>query len=153
LAFDHNAHPVADFLDLIQEVGREKDLDSKEANQVMDVGGMTVTPGLIDSHCHPVLGDFTPRQKMLDFTTTYNRWAERLVDILPQDKYVLTDGFLGATLLQSRRHLSLMSHEDVRAKQEERFTTYFSVKSTLGLDTVTRQQFSNIPTFGFGEKS
>jgi enamidase len=33
----------------------------------MDVGGMTVTPGLIDSHCHPVLGDFTPRQKMLDF--------------------------------------------------------------------------------------
>jgi enamidase len=33
----------------------------------MDIGGMTITPGLIDSHCHPVLGDFTPRQKMLDF--------------------------------------------------------------------------------------
>jgi enamidase len=33
----------------------------------MDIGGMTITPGLIDSHCHPVLGDFTPRQKMMDF--------------------------------------------------------------------------------------
>ena len=52
---------------LIQAVGREKDLDAKGADQVIDVQGMTVAPGLIDSHCHPVLGDFTPRQKMLDF--------------------------------------------------------------------------------------
>jgi enamidase len=52
---------------LIQAVGKEKDLDTKGVDQVMDVQGMTVTPGLIDSHCHPVLGDFTPRQKMLDF--------------------------------------------------------------------------------------
>jgi len=52
---------------MIQAVGREKDLDPKGVDQVMDVDGMTVTPGLIDSHCHPVLGDFTPRQKMLDF--------------------------------------------------------------------------------------
>jgi enamidase len=52
---------------LIQKVGREKSLDTKGVDQVMDIGGMTITPGLIDSHCHPVLGDFTPRQKMLDF--------------------------------------------------------------------------------------
>lgn len=52
---------------LIQAVGREKDLDVKGVEQVIDVQGMTVSPGLIDSHCHPVLGDFTPRQKMLDF--------------------------------------------------------------------------------------
>ena len=52
---------------LIQTVGREKSLDTKGVEQVMDIGGMTITPGLIDSHCHPVLGDFTPRQKMLDF--------------------------------------------------------------------------------------
>ncbi|RPI99972.1 MAG: Enamidase, partial [Deltaproteobacteria bacterium] len=52
---------------LIQAVGKEKDLDVKGVEQVIDVQGMTVTPGLIDSHCHPVLGDFTPRQKMLDF--------------------------------------------------------------------------------------
>jgi enamidase len=52
---------------LIQGVGKEKDLNTKGVDQVMDIGGMTLTPGLIDSHCHPVLGDFTPRQKMLDF--------------------------------------------------------------------------------------
>ncbi len=52
---------------LIQGVGKEKELNTKGVDQVMDIGGMTVTPGLIDSHCHPVLGDFTPRQKMLDF--------------------------------------------------------------------------------------
>lgn len=52
---------------LIQGVGKEKDLDTKGMDQVIDVQGMTVAPGLIDSHCHPVLGDFTPRQKMLDF--------------------------------------------------------------------------------------
>jgi enamidase len=52
---------------LIQAVGNGKNLDTKGVDQVMDIGGMTITPGLIDSHCHPVLGDFTPRQKMLDF--------------------------------------------------------------------------------------
>ena len=46
---------------LIQGVGKEKDLDSKGVGQIIDVQGMTVTPGLIDSHCHPVIGDFTPR--------------------------------------------------------------------------------------------
>ncbi len=52
---------------LIQGIGKERDLDTKGVDQVMDIGGMTITPGLIDSHCHPVLGDFTPRQKMMDF--------------------------------------------------------------------------------------
>jgi enamidase len=52
---------------LIQAVGKEKTLDIKGVDQAMDIEGMTITPGLIDSHCHPVLGDFTPRQKMLDF--------------------------------------------------------------------------------------
>ena len=29
--------------------------------------GATVIPGLIDSHIHPVIGDYTPRQKVVDF--------------------------------------------------------------------------------------
>jgi len=52
---------------LVRGVGKEKDLDIKGVDQVLDIGGMTITPGMIDSHCHPVLGDFTPRQKMLDY--------------------------------------------------------------------------------------
>ena len=52
---------------VIQAIGKEMDLGTKGVDQVMDVGRMTLTPGLIDSHCHPVLGDFTPRQRMLDF--------------------------------------------------------------------------------------
>jgi enamidase len=34
---------------------------------VVDARGSTVIPGLIDSHCHPVFGDFTPRQRTVDF--------------------------------------------------------------------------------------
>src|SRR4030066_856751 len=52
---------------LIQVIGKEKELDDRGIEQVMDVGGMTLTPGLIDSHSRPVLGDFTPSQKMLDY--------------------------------------------------------------------------------------
>jgi enamidase len=49
---------------LIAAVGRGLDAD---ADTVIDARGTTVIPGLIDSHCHPVFGDFTPRQRTLDF--------------------------------------------------------------------------------------
>lgn len=39
----------------------------EDADLIIDVQGATVAPGLIDSHVHPVLGDFTPRQNMLGF--------------------------------------------------------------------------------------
>jgi enamidase len=45
-------------------VGRGLDDD---ADTVIDARGSTVVPGLIDSHCHPVFGDFTPRQRTIDF--------------------------------------------------------------------------------------
>lgn len=40
------------------EIGVEKVIDAK---------GVTLTPGLIDSHFHPVFGDFTPRQNQIGF--------------------------------------------------------------------------------------
>ena len=52
---------------IIKKVGDLGDMDEKGAGVIIDCEGMTVTPGLIDSHCHPVLGDFTPRQKQLGF--------------------------------------------------------------------------------------
>ena len=48
----------------IAAVGRGLDVD---ADTVIDARGSTVIPGLIDSHCHPVFGDFTPRQRTVDF--------------------------------------------------------------------------------------
>ncbi|GAB3200246.1 amidohydrolase family protein [Nocardioides hungaricus] len=41
------------------------------ADVVVDARGTTVAPGLIDSHCHVVLGDYTPRQKAVDFLASY----------------------------------------------------------------------------------
>ncbi len=42
-------------------------LDAADADVVIDAHGATAIPGLIDSHAHPVVGDFTPRQRTLDF--------------------------------------------------------------------------------------
>ncbi len=45
--------------------GYEKDLDTSGATTTVDANGVTLTPGLIDSHVHPVIGDYTPRQQQL----------------------------------------------------------------------------------------
>ena len=49
----------------ISAVGKEKDLDAEGATTVIDAKGTTLAPGLIDSHVHPVAGDWTPRQNQL----------------------------------------------------------------------------------------
>jgi len=48
----------------IEAVGRGLEV---AADQVVDAHGSTAIPGLIDSHAHPVFGDFTPRQRTVDF--------------------------------------------------------------------------------------
>jgi enamidase len=45
--------------------GREKDMDVDGADTLIDANGCTLCPGLIDSHVHPVVGDYTPRQQQL----------------------------------------------------------------------------------------
>lgn len=49
----------------ISAYGYEKDLDTEGATTVIDANGVTLAPGLIDSHIHPVVGDYTPRQQQL----------------------------------------------------------------------------------------
>lgn len=49
----------------ISEWGNEKDLDTDDADTLVDAHGVTLAPGLIDSHIHPVVGDYTPRQQQL----------------------------------------------------------------------------------------
>jgi enamidase len=49
----------------ITAIGTEKDLDTAGATTEVDAHGTTLSPGLIDSHVHPVVGDYTPRQQQL----------------------------------------------------------------------------------------
>ena len=50
---------------VIAAIGREKDCDTARARRVIDCKGTALAPGLIDSHVHPVFGDWTPRQNQL----------------------------------------------------------------------------------------
>jgi len=52
---------------VIKEIGDASLLEKFDCTKVIDAKGTTVIPGLIDSHVHPVLGDFTPRQSTLGF--------------------------------------------------------------------------------------
>lgn len=47
--------------------GKEKDLNTEDADTVVNAQGVTLAPGLIDSHIHPVVGDYTPRQQQLNW--------------------------------------------------------------------------------------
>ncbi|MGD8256330.1 MAG: amidohydrolase family protein [Desulfobacterales bacterium] len=51
----------------VKKIGRESELAAAAADETIDCAGTTVTPGLFDSHCHVVLGDYTPRQKQTGF--------------------------------------------------------------------------------------
>jgi enamidase len=68
--------PIADADSILIEDGRvaaigrglEGDAGAGgDLDQTIDAGGTTAIPGLIDSHAHPVFGDFTPRQQMQNF--------------------------------------------------------------------------------------
>ena len=49
----------------ITAIGRAADLDLSGATTMIDAHGVAIAPGLIDSHVHPVAGDWTPRQNQL----------------------------------------------------------------------------------------
>src|SRR5690606_10408237 len=55
----------------IAEVGKAKAVDTGGATKVIDAKGTTVAPGLIDSHVHPVFGDWTPRQSQLNWIDSF----------------------------------------------------------------------------------
>ncbi|KIQ08022.1 amidohydrolase [Rhodococcus sp. MEB064] len=58
---------------MIEAIGTQTELQDRvdSAATRVDANGTTVAPGLIDSHCHVVLGDYTPRQKTVDFLASY----------------------------------------------------------------------------------
>jgi enamidase len=55
----------------IVAVGRAKDVDASGPATVIDAKGTALAPGLIDSHVHPVFGDWTPRQSQLGWIDSF----------------------------------------------------------------------------------
>ena len=44
---------------------------SQTADHTIDANGITAIPGLIDSHSHPSIGEYTPAQNSLSWITNY----------------------------------------------------------------------------------
>ena len=52
---------------VIQEVGSAR----THADTIIDARGLTLTPGLVDGHSHPVFGDFSPVQSSVGWMQSY----------------------------------------------------------------------------------
>src|SRR5262245_55654217 len=57
--------------DKIASVGTASATAVEAADVVIDAGGMTAIPGLIDSHVHITFGDYTPRQRTVGYLESY----------------------------------------------------------------------------------
>lgn len=53
---------------VVEKIGNGLNL---AADQVIDANGITAIPGLIDSHSHPSIGEYTPAQNSLSWITNY----------------------------------------------------------------------------------
>jgi len=53
---------------IVQAIGNDI---SQTADQTIDANGITAIPGLIDSHSHPSIGEYTPAQNSLSWITNY----------------------------------------------------------------------------------
>lgn len=66
-------NPISDATAIVMDEGKiikmgpDSILGQYKCAKVVDANGTTVAPGLIDSHVHPVLGDFSPRQSILNW--------------------------------------------------------------------------------------
>ncbi len=52
---------------MITAIGNARHLDTENPDTLIDAKGTTLIPGLIDSHVHPVIGDYTPRQQQINW--------------------------------------------------------------------------------------
>jgi len=55
----------------IVSVGTASPAAVEATDVVIDAGGMTAIPGLIDSHVHITFGDYTPRQRTVGYLESY----------------------------------------------------------------------------------
>ena len=57
--------PLAESDCLLIEDGVIAGFEAADADRTIDAAGCAVAPGLVDGHCHPVFGDWTPRQNQI----------------------------------------------------------------------------------------
>ena len=55
----------------IDSIGKESSLDTNGADTLVDAKQTALAPGLIDSHVHPVFGDWTPRQIQINWIDSF----------------------------------------------------------------------------------
>ena len=55
----------------ITKVGTVTARDIESCDVVLDAGGMTAMPGMIDSQVHVAFADYTPRQRTIGFLESY----------------------------------------------------------------------------------
>ncbi|QLD89133.1 amidohydrolase family protein [Natronomonas salina] len=65
--------PILDVETVYIEGGRIRELGTTTATAetTINANGLTLTPGLLDSHVHPVFGDYTPRQQTVGWCESY----------------------------------------------------------------------------------
>jgi enamidase len=57
--------------EMIASIGTASVASVESADVIIDAGGMTAIPGLIDSHVHITFGDYTPRQRTVGYLESY----------------------------------------------------------------------------------
>ena len=67
--FDGNTLVAID--GVITSLGKLGDCDTSQPDLEIDAKGSPICPGLIDSHVHPVFGDWTPRQSQLNWIDSF----------------------------------------------------------------------------------
>ena len=97
------ANPVAEAVAIrdgkFLSVGSEAEARAAAGSnaEIIDAGGRRLIPGLIDSHIHPVVGDYTPRQQQLNWIDSTLHGGVTTAAVAPQTQAFIPIDLSAAT--------------------------------------------------------